>query len=433
MFSHIFSSSGRGLAGFALGIFLFSCVPTSVAEAAPAIASTVVKPANSIGEFKEALAFTGITFKGASKNLSQRYPYTWALVENQKLSMAAYQALKSFTYEHVSISGRKLDRDSGHKYALALMIDKELVLVERFRRNTHIPVEGSQKLITASKDTCRVRIQLEAQALIFNVKDSQIAASLPMDPMIWHELTDCKNDTSLVNDKISELVAGTDRERPSLIAQFVARIASYKPSSSKMVQIAVTDVTVDKKSDNFLPPLMQSDAHRELKMFIANNFIMQLHKNWGVAVQPYLVDASVIAMQGRFYGNDATYNLTLPKPAYGVSINLRGFGRVLHDENKTGQNYLYATAIDFKVKQLGGMTRNIFESKVKAAASKFIPVSIGEVQEWPAYQEALNILLLSVTREIHDPDTLFHKAQGFSRKQLKQIVDLEKAYKACRI
>lgn len=160
----------------------------------------------SAGELKDTVAFAGVTFQGSTSAIGKRYPYSSKLVKENDLAIALYKKLLVVKPDNMTISGHRLNKDSGHRYAVALMIDREFVEISEYSENTLVTDYGDKQFSQVGKGMCKINIQLSGQTVVFDVKNSQIVVSLPMNPKILRELKGCRNNEDFIRQNISETV-----------------------------------------------------------------------------------------------------------------------------------------------------------------------------------------------------------------------------------
>jgi len=373
----------------------------------------------------DVLAFGGITFQGGAKELPILYPYSASIVKTDKVSRTIFRQLLKTPPKNFSISPQLLDKDEGHRYAFSLMIDNENVSVEKLSMTGNIRY--------------KVVVYLSAQIVMFDVTRSQFLASIPLIPIQRTEtLVNPPSESELkafVRKLVGSIPTANDDidSNESLVPRFIKLITSAKsPTKANLTQIAVNTIEIQDKALHALPDYYKKNKNGALKRFIAQQITKNLSVNQQVATQPYVVDASVLTMQGRFTGGDETYTLTLPEPAYVVDFILRGFKKI-ETSQKAGVVANYATFSHFQLRENTSDKKLVFAQRIKNGGIKVIPRLQTLVDDWAAFRESLLGLLNKSTTTLHDTRSSFYKAQKYPKKTKKQLISLEKVYKQCKV
>ncbi|MBU2978224.1 hypothetical protein [Alteromonas sp. C1M14] len=377
-------------------------------------------------EFKETVAFAGITFQSGKKALPVRFPFSSSIVKSEKLNRHLYQAILKKPPQNFTLTASILDKDEGYKYAATLLLDSETVSTEQLMID-HTP-------------WFTWWVQLSAQLLIFDVESSQLVFTHTLPVIRCKDIDEAPPTEAMIRQRVSDMLANNVCGKPEhLLAHFVDYLhTAPPPGKSNLTQFAVSSVVVEEKANAFIPEKFKADDMAVFKRYVANQLTKAMAETQGIAVQPYNADLSVLTMQGRFSGGEQTYNLILPKPYYKVDYTVRGFKKVPFSKNSAGEaNYYVAFSRITVNKNLERGDELIFSQPLQFGQA--IPSSSGSsgFAEWVFFEEQLLSLIYKTNTDIYSDTTAFFKMQGFQRKQkrgfLKQFEALKEAYKSCRL
>lgn len=388
--------------------------------------ATQSPPTNSASTFKEKVAFAGITFQGGKAELAARYPYTSGIVSDKKLNRALYKALSQQTFQHIEITPSLLDKTEGHKYALSLVIDNELVSLKKGRLN---------------KRNVYVWLALvSAQLVMFDVESSQLVMSQALPSLQFTDTVFKQPTKQDIRKRIETMLGGIENaSEKGLIEHFVSQLGqTAAPAQASLTQFSVGKVTIEDKAMPFIPEELQANNMAVMQRYIAHRVLKSLAQHQNVAIQPYVADGSILTIQGRFSGGEQIYTLHMPEPLYSIDYTLRGFKKSLIERKKAGEVNYYAAFTNVAVQQNSGRTtREIFSNQLKSAVAETQAASFTQSQEWVLFNKALTEHIDLTFSELQNPKSNFFKAQGFSSQQKKtvskQLAFLEKAYQLCKI
>ncbi len=399
-----------------ISVALAACTSTSVAANNDAVTDN----------FKELVAFAGITFQGSKAELASRYRYSSQIVSEQKLNRTLYQSILASPPQHIEITPSILDKDDGYKYAMTMLIGNEVVSVEE-------SVINNQRVFPWL-------VKLSAQLVIFDIASSQLVASKSLPILSCtdtpHQYPTSEQIKQRVYNMLLDNGCGKGVGLVNLFTEALRNIPA--PTKASLTQFAVSDVIVEPAALPFLPEEFKQNNLQVMKRYIAHMLTKAISDGQSVAIQPYTADMSVLTMQSRFSGGEQTYNLNLPKPFYKVNFRLRGFKKMAHDVKQHGASYYYAVFSNLSVvKDSVRGEQLLFSQPLKYASIEVEPASQNTVDEWENFDKKLQVLTVALSTSLHNKNSNFFKMQGFSRAQqrevLEQLEQVEGAYTACAL
>lgn len=376
--------------------------------------------------FTDTVAFAGITFLGGKQDLAIQYPLTSSVVKNNNLNAILYQAILKKPPRNMTVSASSLDKDDGHKYAMSMLIDSEAV---------------SEEQVTLSKSTVYPWwVQLSAQLVIFDVEASQLVYTKTLPILRCTDINSTAVSREAIVQRVEDMLTNNVcGDHQGLIQYFVdALYQAPAPAKASLVQFAVADVIVGDKALPYLPQRLKESGLDVYRRYVANQLTKAMSETQNIAVQPYTADQSVLQMQGRFFGGEQTYKLTLPRPYYKVIFTLRGFKKVPYSKNRAGESNYYGVFSELAVvKNLKRGDQDVFRQQLKYVTNEKIPSGFFSHEEWYFFDTNLLALIYKANTETYDDRTEFMKAQGFDRTQqrafFKQFEKLKEAYASCRL
>ena len=328
--------------------------------------------------------YAGFAFVGDYKNIRENYPHSFKISEQKNpdkscvLESALFSRVSKQTNDNFKLICDQLGNlDQGEAISVAFALDNETVAVEKI---------GSDYKIV---------IDMGAQILFFDFKSMKVIGCYPIAIQLI-DVSETQPDKDLIQNRIRELYTG-NKYNLNIFDEFAKRLKDIeiKPMFSHSIQ--VTDVIVEEKAIEFLPEVYQSDLYN-FKVFLAQNFSKFLSNNQQISVLPYTKGHAIGNKMATRFSNGEVYTLEIPKAQFETELTLRGFKKVLYDEKKSASSWLYGAYIKFKIFQplLGKV---YIDEKFKNAATKIVPSTQQNVDDWPAFQESLFVLFDSLTKK----------------------------------
>ena len=386
-------------------LFLLACMimwgGTLPVWSAPDVAQTTASP-----PAIDTVAFAGITFLGGKQDLDIQYPLTSSAVKKNNLNAMLYQAIANKPPRNMTVSASSLDKDDGHRYAISMLIDSEAV--------------SQEQVVLSKKKAFPWWVQISAQLVIFDVKTSQLVYTKTLPILRCTDIASKPPSDDEISLQVKAMLT-TDvcGDHQGLIQYFADALhQAPAPAKASLVQFAVSDVVIGDKALPYLPERLRGSGLDVYKRYVANQLTKALSETQNIAVQPFTADQSVLQMQGRFFGGEQTYQLTLPKPYYKVAFTLRGFKKVPYSKNKAGESNYYGVFSELAVmKNLKRGDQEVFRQQLKYVTNEKLPSGFLSHEEWHFFDTNLLSLIYKANTEIYDDRTDFMKTQGFDRSQ----------------
>jgi hypothetical protein len=375
----------------------------------------VLSCAPSYATSKELVHFAGFAYSGSYSDITKAFPYTAAINEHTSgqvapLDAALHQLLQNKSFPGFTLDYRTLGNiQSGDDLALAFALNNETVSVEH--------IQGVYKIL----------FTLDAEALFFNMKQMEIVASYPFG-LDYVDVSASPPTQAQIENSVSKLYLGG--LNANILDQFVDALDIVQLKQDFGNTIQVSDVSIADKVVAELPAKMQSNLVGE-KDLMATQFSNYLSKNGDVPVLPYTKDYAIGNKIATRFANGDVFNLQVPKPDYSVDLNLLGFKKLLYDQESSGASWIYGTFMHIRVSE--PLSNHIyFDSTIKNAAVKVVPASQTNVDDWPAYQDALLGLMDQVTKQFVTPDSSWIGSHIGAAGDVQEFQNVAQVLKSCQ-
>ena len=137
---------------------------------------------------------------------------------------------------------------------------------------------------------------------------------------------------------------------------------------------------------------------------VAQLFGSLLSAQAGVALLPYAKDGLNSKMSLRF-ADASALQFKIPAPTFAVSLDLKGFKKVLKERTAAETLWLYGAFLGVKVYE-PEFKKVYLETTAKFGVPKIVPASQTAVEEFPVVSEALKGAVLSAIEAMQkDPNT----------------------------
>lgn len=359
--------------------------------------------------------FAGFAFGGDYATHADRFPYSLQI--NQQGTVNNVSPLNRIALEQVgklAINGivwitdgaGKLDQ--GPAVAMAIVLNRETVSVEQ--------IGGTHKLV----------VELAAEALFFDFKEQQVIASFPVVVQL-RDVLEAQPDMEAKRDRVLSLYNGSSGV--SLFAELATSMRGVVVREKYKYRIGIRDVRIEEAARKILPASISKGGGAE--QWLAQSFGSYLVANQHVALVPYTKDYAISnKMAGRF-ADGRVFSLTLPQPDYAVDLVLKGFKKILYSESVAGKAWVYGVFSDIRVyEQLS--QRDYFKGSLKQGATKKVPASQSETDDWPPYQEALLKLYSDFTEQVGVADKDWVKSHTGNTDLVEPIRNLRETMEKCR-
>jgi hypothetical protein len=342
------------------------------------------------------LFFGGFAFAGNAGEIAKNYPLASKLDAADGGTKHFFETqTRDFFVKHagqfrnVSLSF-DLARPHDAPLVLALALSNERIL--------HEELGDFHKLV----------IQLGFDLLILDFDSKEVVSSRP----ICIELIDAgKNgftDDQVVA-RMRTMVEGTDSQ---LFSAILSKVAAVRVGGKNQSTLQIHSVSIGEKSYPFIPEAYRN-TNGVYAQAVAQQFGALLTSQGGLAMLPYSKDGLNSKMALRF--SDASMlQFKIPPPTFAIDVDVKGFKKVLSKKTDAESLWIYGAFLNVRVYE-PEFNVVFFDAPVKYGVSKIVPLSQGNVDEFPVVSEALTGAFLSTIDEMR-------KNQSTNEKVLKKCL-----------
>jgi hypothetical protein len=358
--------------------------------------------------------FAGVAFTGDAAAVARDFPHIKPLLDGdgaRDVNGAIRQQLRTHpTPVTVSFDSLGSIRDARQSTALALAIDRETASVEQV---------GA---------LYKVRLEVAAQALFFDFKEKQVLGGIPL-VLDFVDVRATRPDDAEISASFRRLLLDPS-STTSLAAEFVAAIGRSSIPSAASRHLRVTSVTLADKAIEYIHTTSPSTNDDALRASIAQEFGKYLGANQHVSILPYRSNAAIGSSMAARFVEGESYDLKIPEADYEVSLDIAGFKKIQQGSSNVNTIFIYGSFVDITVREpLSGKV--YFQQRVKQGATKDVPVTQANVDDWAATWESLLLLFNNFTQAVSVPGSPWTRSalpEGAApRAQLSSLADLIKA------
>ncbi len=358
------------------------------------------------------VALAGFAYSGDAQSIATRFPYSARYEKLLKSKSDSINArirkdVGSAKIEHINIVPQ-LDSLRGRDQAIAaaLVLTSETVSVEEF---------GNLR---------KLFVLLRGQAMFFDFKSMTVVRSYPIS-FAYIDVMDRKPTEDEILEKVQFVFEGAGG-KPGLISRFSKNLArvSFPKTVPRFLQ--VSKVYIDNDARSFLPAYVNSSPAVSEAWF-ADIVSEAISTRAGVPIIPYAKGYAVGNVMSMRVADGDVFNLTLPKPDYEITAELKNFKKVKFGESGAGTSFVYGAFANVKIEEpLSG--KSFLSSPFKNGETKVVPSTQSFVDDFPAYYDAINQLFVKLAETIDGKNT----AQADWIKSASPQNDIEKQIAATR-
>ncbi|MDB4409593.1 hypothetical protein N9235_02120 [Gammaproteobacteria bacterium] len=350
--------------------------------------------------------YAGFAYLGDFNHIKKNYRHTASINKEEGgrdyLDKVLYGRIKR---QHFSNFDLKFDVQApdtkGSAIALAFALDRETTSVEQ--------IGNRYKVIT----------ELSAQALFFDYHEKKLIRSYPVVVQYIDNLNESPTDSYYIKT-VNRLY--TEDVKANIFSELITLLKTVYLNRDGASRIQVVQVDVEDKALAVLPDRFLNDQDN-FRNYIASTFTGYLSKNQSVPILPYSTGHAIGNKMAFTVANGDVFNLEIPEPDYEIRLTVRGFKKALLEKTPVESAWAYGAYINIEVIEPMSGTSYINTQFVNAA-SKTIPASQKNVDDWATYQETLIGLFDSLTREVSNPSKKWvkeHSPAKDARKALKRF------------
>lgn len=361
--------------------------------------------------------FAGFAFLGEDQYISQNYPHSLALSQTMSGDVSEFdkvlaermQGIRNPSYNLKFGELARLGPDSPSTLVLAFTLDREAVSTEQV------------------DDVHKVMVTLSAQALFVDFRTMSIVATYPVVARYTDGLKQAPSADD-VRRIVRDLYLG--KLGVNIFDDFVDTLTGITLNANVANKVQVTDVEIGADARPFLPGYLLADE-ANAKAFVAQQFSKALSKNQRIPVLPYVKGQAIGNKMSQRFADGRVYSLAIPKPDYSISLSLSKFKKVDYARSAAGSSFIYGSFLGVKagIPELGKV---YFDATIKYGATKVVSAEQSSVDDWPAFEASLLILMEEFTKALNTPRPEWAETFAGNKALAGDMKTLEEKLQSCR-
>ncbi len=361
--------------------------------------------------------FAGFATLGDANSIASNFPHSTALNLRQggepgALDREIFRRMRALEPRNFTLKFDELGSlgpEAASTTALAFVLDREDVTVE--------PLAGGYKIVA----------QLSAQALFFDFREGAVIASYPFTTQYIDHVSRSVTDGDLRQLLGNMYLAA---QQANVFDDFEKVLAASAPSREVTRRVQVRLVDIGEGALAHAPANLANDPRR-LKSALGQDFSKFLSLNQRIAVLPYTLDYAIAnRMAGRF-ADGSVFDLKIPEPDYEINLVLENLKKIEYQRTAAGASYVYGAYL--RVTAAEPLSNTIYlDATIKNGATKIVPASMREVDDWAAFQETLLVLMNKFTEALNEPRADWAKTHADKPGVINEMKKLQKVLQSCR-
>lgn len=371
--------------------------------------------------------FGGITFLGDSEDIAKNYRWSSELLAvtdadgRSFLERALRERLSAVKNPDFSLVFDErlgsVRAGAASNIATAFALDRETVSKEKIG------------------DVWKLMVTLSAQAIFveFNKQGDQAFATLLASWPSVVRYTDTKSHEPTDDDVraiVRDLYLGN--LGVNIFDDFTQSLTTLHLNTEVGNRVQVKTVTIGEEVMPYLPPQFAEDR-ANLEAVIAQEFNTALSVNQRIPVLPYVAGYAA-AVQGNMalrFGDGSLLSVKIPEADYEIHLGLKRLKKIEYAKNAAGTSLIYGTYL--AVTALEPLSNKIyFDATLKNGATKVVPASQANVEDWPAFQESLLILIQQFTQALDAPTAAWAEKYAGNKTLVADLKKLQETLQSCR-
>ena len=313
--------------------------------------------------------WAGFAYTADAAAVQATTPHAHAVLEKRgliPLNQTLVQALKRRAPAHLELIDQPVAMLDGTTSAtvLAAALDRELVSVE--------PIGNQYKVL----------VEVALQALFFDFRERQVIASYPLT-LQRIDVQDYRPDSDDIDAIVADLLYGN--ASTSLSQVLAASLAQAKLPDAAVRRLQVGGVTL---SDAVRAKLPDAKWEAPLRATLAHELSKTLSSNTGVGLLPPASGQAIGGAMAARFADGKVYQLKIPEPDYVINVQVDALKNGVIEETAAMKTMLFGAFFTAKVTEpFSGKV--YFEQPLRKGATKVVPVTQWQVDQWSASYETL--------------------------------------------
>ena len=354
------------------------------------------------------VTLAGFAFAGQYEEAKVRLPYTFKVFEtakNQKNSLSRVILARADQIKNPDI--RYLPGELA-----SLKGSQSLMAI--------LTMSGETVSTTCFSTGCKIFVNLRGDATIFDAKNHTIVRNYPLNLNIFDAISTGSPSEEHLVSLIEDALRRTDGN--GIISQFNERLvhARLPREGVSSLNLQVGNVEITPEALALLPTNIRADKALS-ENILADTFSSIFASRLGVPMLPTKTGHAQGTMQTRLE-NGTDFELKIPKGDYLFDIKLSKFVKVKTGENELGRSFIVGAYVKLR---LSSELNDYINTDIKNGENTEELITQKNIDDSPAYQDALRGLFLKVSEAIKEPTGKWGKwlPTSVSAKDMAQQID----------
>nr|KAJ9617946.1 hypothetical protein H2204_013326 [Knufia peltigerae] len=313
--------------------------------------------------------WAGFAYTADAAAVQVTTPHAHAVLEKRgliPLNQTLAQALKRRAPANLELIDQPVAMLDGTTSAvvLAAALDRELVSVE--------PIGDQYKVL----------VEVALQALFFDFRERQVIASYPLT-LQRIDVQEYRPDSDDIDAIVADLLyGGADTSLSQVLATTLAQ-AKLPEAATRRLQVGAVTL-----SDATLAKLPDPKWAGPLRATLAHELSKTLSSNTGVGLLPPASGQAIGGAMAARFADGKVYQLKIPEADYVISLQVDALKNGVISETPAMKTMLFGAFFTAKVTEpFSGKV--YFEQPLRKGATKVVPVTQWQVDQWSASYETL--------------------------------------------
>lgn len=363
------------------------------------------------------VTFAGVAYAGAANTIDARFPYSRSFEGALKAAggspyLRALEYMRATPARGISVTTNPIEELKGRDQALvvALVLSSETVSKESFG------------------DIRKLFVLLRGQAVFFDFKTMTVVRAYPVSFGYVDNFNRDPTEAEIL-ERLKLVYEGASG-KPGIYARFASALANASVPQQTPRFLQVTGVTLAPDVVAGLPDSLKT-APTVYETWAADLVGEAISSRVGVPIVPYSKGQAIGKVMPMKVMDGEVYTLTLPKPDYEITVDLKGLKKVRYSQSAAGSAFIYGVFADIRIQEpVSGTT--YLNTALKNGEVKVVPASQTYVDDFPAYYDSLNAMFVKLADAVAGKGNAWVKTAAATTDIEAQIAKTKELMNLCK-
>lgn len=354
---------------------------------------------------RQVIYYAGQSYSSNHESIESLFQYTDAALSKSGVRKNLNQLIierisNNPKYEFVAHDNDADSRRYGKATVLALSLDNEIVSVEK--------IDGKYKVL----------YQLSAQALYFDFYEKQVLGSYPFT-LVFVDLFPGQPTKKQIQESVDGFLLRSNNN--PLVTEFTKVVNGFEIPRAASRRFRIKSIEISGDAVGWIPESINPD---DQKIIYGHEFSKYISTHLNLPVLPASIGRAIGNEMTAKFSNGDVYSLRIPEEDYAVSFKVNWFKRLISARNNVATVYVFGAGTEIRIYEpLSG--KIYFNSPMKLGATKTVPVTQENIDDWAAVSGVMNQLFDEFAKNIRNPDKDWMRTH-FGSDKSKEIKELSK-------